>query len=249
MPEEATAIVAFGDSITDGDGATLNGDDRWPDVLSRRLHRRYGDRFAVVNAGIAGNHIAEPLDYSPAKPVPGGPSAISRLHRDVFSLSGVSAVIWLEGTNDLSSHNFSSMDAVKARLSDAIGLIRSRLPKARVIGATLTSARGSADAAYGSAEYEGRRQTLNAYLRMSGLFNVVIDFNGATADPASGELRPEMAFSTAASGTGDKLHPNRLGYLSMGSAADADLMKLAELAGEGRRYFSGTRPGMSRPRM
>ena len=68
MPRETMAIVAFGDSITDGDGATPNAEDRWTDVLSRHLHRRYGDRFAVVNAGIAGNQIAGPLDYSPAKP-------------------------------------------------------------------------------------------------------------------------------------------------------------------------------------
>jgi lysophospholipase L1-like esterase len=249
MPQETTAIVAFGDSITDGDGATLNGDDRWPDVLSRRLHRRYDDQFAVVNAGIAGNQIAGPLDYSPAKPVPGGPPAIWRLDRDVLSLSGVSAVIWLEGTNDLSGHNFSSMDAVTGTLGNAIGLIRSRLPQAKIIGATLTSARGSSDPAYGSAEFESRRRTLNSYLRTSGLFDFIIDFNSATADPASGELRPEMVFSTTAGGPGDKLHPNRLGYLSMGAAADTHLMTLAERAEDSRRYFSVAHPGVYRPHM
>ena len=249
-PEDAKAIVAFGDSITDGDGATLNGDDSWPDVLSRRLHRRYGDRFAVINAGIAGNQIAAPLDYSPAKPGPGGPAAIERLNRDVLSLSGVSAVIWLEGTNDLSSHNFSSMEAVQSRHGEAVGLIRSRLPKSRVIGATLTSARGHADPAYGSAQHETRRQVFNNYLRSSGLFDLIIDFDGATADPASGELRSELVFNTATGGPGDKLHPNRLGYLTMGATADTDLMMVAAgLVRDGRRPDPALRHTASRRHM
>ena len=240
MPQETTAIVAFGDSITDGDGATLNADDRWTDVLSRRLHRRYGDRFAVVNAGIAGNQIAAPLDYSSAKPVPGGPAAIARLNRDVLSLSGVSTVIWLEGTNDLSSHNFSFMEVVTSRVREAVGLIRSRLPEARVIGATVTSARGNPDAAFGSVEHESRRRTFNNYLRSSDLFDLMIDFDGATADPVSGELRPELVFNTAVGGPGDKLHPNRLGYLTMGAAADINLMKVAmNLVRNDPRYFAG----------
>ena len=239
MPQETTAIVAFGDSITDGDGATLNAEDRWTDVLSRRLHRRYGgDRFSVVNAGIAGNQIAAPFNYSSAGPAPGGPSAIARLSRDVLSLSGVSAVIWLEGTNDLSSRNFSSMEAVTSRVREAVGLIRSRLPEARVIGATVTSARGSFDAAYGSAEHESRRHAFNNYLRSSDLFDLIIDFDGATSDPASGELRPELVFNTAAGGPGDKLHPNHLGYLAMGAAAETDLMKVAADSAwdNGRRF-------------
>ena len=76
-PANSFAIVAFGDSITDGTASTMNGDDRWPDVLSRRLHAVHGNRIAVVNAGIGGNQIAGPADYSPQKPFPGGPSAIS----------------------------------------------------------------------------------------------------------------------------------------------------------------------------
>ncbi len=247
MPQEATAIVAFGDSITDGDGATPNAEDRWSDVLSRHLHRRYGDRFAVVNAGIAGNQISGPLDYSPAKPFPGGPPAVERLNRDVLSLSHVSAVIWLEGTNDLSSHNFLSIDTVTSRVREAVDLIRSRISGVKVIGATVTSARGNPDAAYGSAEHESRRRAFNTYLRSSGLFDLVIDFDSATADPASGELRPEMVFNTAVGGPGDKLHPNRLGYLSMGAAA-SHLMTFAA-ARDGRRDFSGTLPSLYRPHM
>src|SRR6516162_8214386 len=78
-PANSFAIVAFGDSITDGTASTMNGDDRWPDVLSRRLHAAHGNRIAVVNAGIGGNQIAGPAEYSPQKPFPGGPSAMQRI--------------------------------------------------------------------------------------------------------------------------------------------------------------------------
>lgn len=96
MPADTALVLAFGGSITDGTASTMNGDDRWPDVLSRRLHRAFGNRFAVVNAGIGGNQVAGPAEYSPARPFAGGPSAVARLERDELSLSGVSAVIWLE---------------------------------------------------------------------------------------------------------------------------------------------------------
>ena len=64
LPAKAQVIVAFGDSITDGTGTTINGDDRWPDVLSRRLHAAYGDDFVVVNQGIGGNRVVGPDDYA-----------------------------------------------------------------------------------------------------------------------------------------------------------------------------------------
>jgi hypothetical protein len=70
----------------------MNGDDRWPDVLARRLHTVYGNKIAVVNAGIGGNQVVGPAEYSPRKPYPGGPSAKDRLDRDVLSLSGIAAV-------------------------------------------------------------------------------------------------------------------------------------------------------------
>ena len=86
-PASSFAIVAFGDSITDGTASTMNGDDRWPDVLSRRLHALYGNRVAVVNAGIGGNQVAGPATYGPEKPYAGGPSAKARIDRDVLELS------------------------------------------------------------------------------------------------------------------------------------------------------------------
>ncbi len=220
MPHDTHAVVTFGDSITDGEGATLNSADRWPDILSRRLHRRIGDRVSVVNAAITGNQVAGPVIYSAENPSPGGPAAVDRLDRDVLGLSGVSTVIWFEGTNDLSRKGFSTLDMVKKKLREGAQRIRTKLPKAKIIGATLTSARGYPDPAYGSAEHEQRREALNSYVRTSGLFDYVIDFDAVTTDPVSGELRPELVFSTAMDGSGDKLHPNRLGYLAMGAAAD-----------------------------
>ncbi len=75
LPGDTRVVVCFGDSITDGTASTLNGDDRWTDVLSRRLHAVAGQRVAVVNAGIGGNQVAAPAEYSADKPFPGGPSA------------------------------------------------------------------------------------------------------------------------------------------------------------------------------
>src|SRR5205823_6283937 len=113
MPSDTQAIVAFGDSITDGTASTLNGDDRWPNALSRRLHAAYGNRLVVVNAGIGGNRIVGPAEYTPRKPFAGGPSAGQRLERDVLSLSGVSTLIWLEGINDFGRNGGETVEAVE----------------------------------------------------------------------------------------------------------------------------------------
>src|SRR5712671_4333575 len=131
------AIVAFGDSITDGTASTLNGDDRWPDVLARRLHAAYGNSVSVVNAGIGGNQVAGPAEYSPQKPFPGGPSAMQRIERDVLELSGVTAMIWLEGINDFSRNGNASVETVVEGMKDVVGRIRAKRPELRVFGATV----------------------------------------------------------------------------------------------------------------
>ncbi|MGO9171526.1 MAG: GDSL-type esterase/lipase family protein [Rhodomicrobium sp.] len=223
VPGGTQLIVAFGDSLTDGTGSTLNGDDRWPDVLSRRLHAKFGSRFAVVNAGIGGNLITGPAEYSPQAPYPGGPSALQRLERDVLSLSGVSAVIWFEGINDFSKNGNVSVEAASNALREGVGIIRSRIPGVRVIGATLTTALGNAGPAHGFAEQDLKRQELNVFIRGSGVFDGVIDFDRAIANPQTGEMRPEFVPDSTTGGPGDKLHPNRLGYLVMGEAIDLSL--------------------------
>src|SRR5262245_44336378 len=136
-PADSFAIVAFGDSITDGTASTMNGDDRWPDVLSRRLHAVHGNRIAVVNAGIGGNQIAGPAEYSPQKPFPGGPSAMQRIERDVLELSGVGAMIWLEGINDFSRNGNASVEKAQNGMKEVVGRSRRRQPQVRGIGATV----------------------------------------------------------------------------------------------------------------
>jgi lysophospholipase L1-like esterase len=219
-PSGTPVVVALGDSITDGTASTMNGDDRWPDVLERRLRAAHGNRVAVVNAGIGGNQVVGPDEYTPGRPFPGGPSALQRLDRDVLSLSGVSAVIWLEGTNDFSRNGNATTEAVQAGMREAVGRIRARLPNVRVIGATVVSALGSSSPAHGFAEQDEKRRALNAFIRGSGLFDAVVDFDAATLDAGTGGLRAEMVPESTTGGPGDRLHPNRAGYLAMGTAID-----------------------------
>jgi lysophospholipase L1-like esterase len=159
-PAGARAIVAFGDSITDGTASTMNGDDRWSDVLARRLHAVYGNTITVVNAGIGGNQVVGPAEYSPQKPFPGGPSAKDRLDRDVLSLSGIAAVVWLEGINDFSKNSNAPVEAVEAGMNDVVGRIRAKFTGVRIIGATLTSTLGSTNANHGSFGRRGLRLRL-----------------------------------------------------------------------------------------
>jgi lysophospholipase L1-like esterase len=222
-PSDSFAIVAFGDSITDGTASTMNGDDRWPDVLSRRLRAVHGNRIAVVNAGIGGNQIAGPAEYSPQKPFPGGPSAMARIERDVLELSGVTAMIWLEGINDFSKNGNAPLEKAQNGMKDVVGRIRARRPDMRVIGATIVTALGSSSAAHGFPEQDEKRRGLNEFIRTSGVFDGVIDFDKATLDPQTGGLKPEFVPDSTTGGPGDKLHPNRAGYLAMGMAIDLGL--------------------------
>jgi lysophospholipase L1-like esterase len=224
-PPTSYAVVTFGDSITDGTASTMNGDDRWPDVLSRRLHAIYGNRVAVVNAGIGGNQIVGPAEYGPLKPFPGGPSARSRIDRDVLDLSGVGALIWLEGINDFSKNGNATLETVQSAMRDVVGRIRAKRPDIRLIGATVVTALGSSSAAHGFPEQDAKRKALNEFIRTSGLFDGVVDFDKATLDPGSGSLKGEFVPESTTGGPGDKLHPNRAGYLAMGMAIDLDLLK------------------------
>jgi lysophospholipase L1-like esterase len=212
-------VVALGDSITDGTASTLNGDDRWTDVLSRRLHAEYGQRVAVVDTGIGGNQVAGPAEYSPGRPFSGGPTAASRLDRDVLALSGLTEVILFEGINDLGAAN-ASPDTVANAMRDIVDRIRAKIKGVRVVGATLTTSRGSPNPGYGTVDTDNRRHQLNDMIRKPGLFDSIIDFDSVTVDPQTGELRPEFVPPSTAGGAGDKLHPNRAGYLAMGNAVD-----------------------------
>ena len=154
--------------ITDGTGSTINGDDRWPDVLSRRLHAA-GRNVSVVNAGIGGNQVVGPDEYSAAKPFAGGPAALQRLERDVLSLSGVATVIWLEGINDLSMNGNRTAADVQRGMREGVQRIRAKIPGVHVVGATLTPALESTNGAHGSAQQDRERKALNEFIRTSGL--------------------------------------------------------------------------------
>jgi lysophospholipase L1-like esterase len=223
-PVDTKVVVAFGDSITDGTASTLNGDDRWPNALARRLHARYGNRVVVVNAGIGGNRVSGPAEYSAAQPFAGGPSALARLERDVLSLSGLTAVIWLEGINDFAKAVNAPVEQVSAAMRE--GVARMKAKGVRVIGATVVSALGSTNAAHGSVEEDGKRRELNDWIRRSGVFDGVADFDRATLDPATGQLRAEFVPDSTIGGAGDRLHPNRAGYMAMASAVDLDMLNI-----------------------
>jgi lysophospholipase L1-like esterase len=222
-PADTQVIVGFGDSITDGTASTMNGDDRWPDVLSRRLKAAHGTRFVVVNAGIGGNQVVGPASYAPDKPFPGGPAALQRLDRDVLGLSGVSTVIWLEGINDFSKNGNASLEAVTAGMREGVARMKAR--GIRVIGATVVSALGSTSPAHGFPEQDANRKALNDFIRTSGVFDGVADFDRAILDPTTGQMRAEFVPESTTGGPGDKLHPNRAGYLAMGLAIDLAILR------------------------
>jgi lysophospholipase L1-like esterase len=212
-------VVAFGDSITDGTATTINGDDRWPDVLSRRLHAAKADRFLIVNEGIGGNQVVGPDNYV-ASPIPGGPSALSRLERDVTSLPGVATVIWLEGINDFGAAD-ATAETVFAGYEKGVATIRQKLPGVKIFIATLTSALHSTPT-HGRPVVDENRKKLNDMFRSTKIFDGLVDFDAATYDAATGEIKPEYQPNSSTGGPGDKLHPNRAGYAAMGNAIDLE---------------------------
>ena len=222
-PAGTRTVVTFGDSITDGTASTINGDDRWPDVFARRLHAAYGSRFAVVNQGIGGNQVLGPAEYTTAKPANGGPSALQRIERDIVSLSNVGAVIWLEGINDFGNAGASAEEVI-AGVREGVKRLRAGIPGVRILMGTLTSSLNSSNGTYGSFPIEEKRRAFNQFVRGAGIFDGVVDFDAATFDARNGELRAEFVPNSTTGGPGDKLHPNRAGYLAMGNAVDLKMV-------------------------
>ncbi|TMI05690.1 MAG: hypothetical protein E6H40_16785 [Betaproteobacteria bacterium] len=127
--------------------------------------------------------------------------------------------------NDFSRNGNATVEAVQAAMKEGVERMRARIPGVRVIGATLTPALGATNAAHGFAEQDEKRKALNEFIRASGAFDGVADFDSATRDPARGGLKPEFVHNTTTGGDGDKLHPNRLGYIAMGMAVDLNMMR------------------------
>lgn len=209
----ANGIVMLGDSITDGRGSTTNGNDRWPDVLARRL----GGKAAVLNQGIGGNRVL--LDGL-------GPSALARLDRDVLAQPGVRYVLVLEGINDLGvltrleTKTPAERKAFVTQLTAGYAQIvaRAHARGMKVYGATITPDTGSAYY-HPDAGSEADRQAINAWIRAPGHFDAVVDFDAVTRDPAN-PSRLAPAFDS-----GDHLHPNPAGYKAMGEAVPLALFR------------------------
>ncbi len=235
-PGDTIVVAALGDSITNGSDSTVNGDDRWANALSTRLHAALGSRVSVVILGIGGNQVVGPSSYDLSKPYFGGPSALQRLERDILSLSGLTTVVWLEGINDLAQPGNlmgglrpdspeavppAAPEDVIAGLRDGVTRLHSRHIK--VIGATLTPSTGG-QGVYGSPELEASRQAVNRFIRQSGIYDGIVDFEAATMDPATGMLRAEFQPSSTTGRPGDLIHPNRAGYQAMALAIDLNLI-------------------------
>jgi lysophospholipase L1-like esterase len=215
-PMQAGAVVTLGDSITDGHGATTNGNDRWPDVLAARMQGDKSTRtMGVLNHGIGGNRLL--LDGL-------GPNALARFDRDVLAQTGVRAVIVLEGVNDLGTltrdHDVPAEEhaALVTRIEGAYSQIieRAHAHGIRVIGATILPYVGSAYYHPGP-ESEADRQAINGWIRAAGHFDAVVDFDQVTRDPA----HPERLLP--AYDSGDHLHPGPAGYKAMGEAIPLSL--------------------------
>jgi lysophospholipase L1-like esterase len=220
-PSETKVVVCLGDSITDGHYSTINGDDRWPDELSRFMHAKYGNSVSVVNAGISGNEVVGPDVYGPDSPYNGGPSVKDRLERDLLSLSGVSAVLWLEGINDLHTGGRSAKE-VENGMRDTVQRIRRAAPGVRIFACTLVSSKNSTIGEYGAAAIDAKRRELNAFIRSTDIFDGVIEFDAATLDPETGMLRPAYGPDSSFGLEPDWLHPNRAGLLKMAEAIDLE---------------------------
>ncbi len=109
-------------------------------------------------------------------------------------------------------------------MKEGVNRMRAKLPGVRIIGATVTSALGSTNAAHGSVAEDEKRKALNQFIRGSGLFDGVADFDRATLDPQTGSLRAEFVPDSTTGGPGDRIHPNRAGYLAMAMAIDLKLL-------------------------
>jgi lysophospholipase L1-like esterase len=207
------AIVALGDSITDGAASARNANGRWPDVLARRIHADKAlSGMGVLNAGINGNRLLHE-GY--------GESALRRLDRDVISQAGVRYLLVLEGINDIghivtaSPNDPAETAASLIRALQQIAL-RAHTHGIKVIGATITPYE---NCKYASPEGEKIRVAVNAWIRTSKDLEGVADFEKIVRDPAH-PTRFLPAFDS-----GDHLHPNAAGLRAMGYGIDLNLLK------------------------
>jgi lysophospholipase L1-like esterase len=222
-------VVAFGDSIVDGDGSTIDADHNWPSDLVRRvLNSSSTPNLAVVNEGLAGNRLLSNDDGLSARvglSAGIGASALARFDRDVLALPGVTHVVLLEGINDIgfpgakiAGHELADPAAVRTS-EELIDGYRQLISRAhthgiKLIGATVTPCEGVSLPGYYSEPKESVRQAVNKWIRTSGSFDGLIDFDAILRDPQHpSRILPRFASS-------DHLHPNDAGYQAMADAID-----------------------------
>ncbi len=195
--EEANAIVVLGNSITDGRGSTTNKQNRWTDALAEAL----GGETAVLNLGIGGNSV---LWGGLSEP------AVKRFDRDILGQNGVKTLIIFQGVNDIGGSRGNSEEVAKKLTEAYKSFIEQGHAKGwKVIGATITPFKGNS---YYSIFHEAARQVVNEWIRTSGAFDAVIDFDELARDPQDPtKLKAEYS--------DDWLHLNPAGYAAMGKLA------------------------------
>lgn len=192
---EVRAVVALGDSITDGRGSTTDGNDRWTDILANRFQANSATaKIAVLNQGIGGNRVLR-----------GGlgPTAISRFDRDVLAQNGVRYLIVFEGVNDIGEEGHNPETAEELIRAYRLFIEKAHEQDILVYGATILPFAGSQ---YDNKENEETRQKVNHWIRSSGEFDAVIDFAAAVEDPE----QPGRLYSLY--DCGDHLHLSPAGY-------------------------------------
>jgi lysophospholipase L1-like esterase len=219
LADVKVAVVALGDSITDGASSRPDKNERWTDVLARRLLA--GDtKTAVLNAGIGGNRV---LTSSPCW----GQNALARLGRDVLAQAGIEAVILFEGTNDIGQPDAPATDTNPCRSRTQVTadeiiagykqiISRTHARGLKIFGATILPYQG-----FGAwtATGEAKRVAVNQWIRTSRAFDGVIDFDAALRDPATpSRMAPQYD-------SGDHLHPGPAGHEAMGNAVDLALFR------------------------
>ncbi|MFB7371353.1 SGNH/GDSL hydrolase family protein [Streptomyces sp. NPDC056222] len=213
-PARRDGIVTFGDSITDGVGSGPGVNNRYPDELAERFAAA-GKPRSVLNHGIGGNQVTNDTTWA-------GEKGIERFKKDVLTEPNVRTVIVLEGINDIggSSPAFPGGPTPEVSVEQLIEGHRSLIRQAhargiKVVGATLTPIKGSF---YDTPANEAKRDAVNDWIRTSGAYDSVVDFDRAVADPSDPD-RMLPAFDS-----GDHLHPGDAGYRAMAEALDLDAL-------------------------
>lgn len=219
-PKGLGTIVAFGDSITDGVGATAGANRRWPDILANRLQAA-GKHWAVANSAISGNRILSPGM---------GEAALARFDEDVLSLPNVKYIIVFEGVNDIGNRfgrrgpnqpNLPGLDQPEITVDQMIAGYRQLIARAhekgiKVIGSPIGPYKG---ASYWSEEGEAARQKINDWILKGGAFDGIVRLDLAFADPADTRQMREGYHM------GDHLHGSDAGLKAVGESIDLKLFQ------------------------